>query len=341
MYSIRDGFCYDDLLLVPRHSKIGSRKDIDISVDIKGVKYNHPIIPANMQSVCGEKMAEAVFLSGGLSILHRFMPLDEQIQIINNLVSKHGNSLLDHVGVSVGVKDDDQENVKRFVACGVRIFCIDIAHGDSLHCVNMTEWIRNTAPDSLIISGNVATGSGATTLWEAGADVVKAGVGGGSLCTTRVETGAGVPQMTAIMDVAEARVEFEIKYNKRVYIIADGGIRRTGDVVKSLCFADMVMVGNIFAGSSDSPGSVLLISGKTYKEYRGSSTHKSSHIEGVVAIVPTKDSFANILEKIKDGLTSGLSYQGVDNLIDLKDSPEFVKITNAGLIESHPHDVII
>lgn len=341
MYSIRDGLTYDDVLLIPKHSKIGSRKDIDLSVEINGFKYNHPIIPANMQSICGKQMAEEVFLSGGLAILHRFMPLEEQLEIINSLVIKHGPNILNHVGVSVGVKEDDKENVKKFSDIGVKIFCIDIAHGDSLHCINMTEWIRKTSIDALIISGNVATGSGATRLWEAGADVVKSGVGGGALCTTRVETGAGVPQLTAIIDAAEAKENFITKYNKQVYIIADGGIKRTGDLTKSLCFADMVMAGNIFAGSSDTPGSVLLISGKTYKEYRGSSTHKSNHIEGVIAIVPTKDSFKNILEKIKEGLTSGLSYQGVDNLIDLKESPEFVKITNAGLIESHPHDVII
>jgi IMP dehydrogenase len=343
---IREGLTFDDVLLVPQHSEIGSRAtDIDLSIDINGIKYQHPIIPANMQSVTGEKMAEAVFTSGGLALLHRFMPLEEQLQIAKNFMIKsktaYANRFFDHVGFSVGVKENYKDHIKQFSGLGVKIFCIDIAHGDSLHCVEMTNWIRQNYPQAVIIAGNVATGGGAARLWEAGADIVKVGVGPGSLCTTRIETGNGVPQLTALMDVFSKR-KYDGRFNSgNKYIIADGGIKNAGDIVKALCFADMVMAGNIFAGCVESPGSVLNIQGKSYKEYKGSSTHKSNHVEGVMAIVPTKGKYENILKKLLEGIRSGCSYQGANNLIELKDNPQFIRITSAGLTESHPHDVII
>jgi len=348
MYSIREGLTFDDVLLVPQHSDVNSREsDVDISVKIKNVTYLHPIIPANMQSITGENMAKAVIDSGGLAILHRFMPIEDQINIVNNFRIKNQSALvtcdiLDHLAVSVGVKEPYKDYIKRFMDLGIRVFCIDIAHGDSSHGVDMTNWLRNYYSDSLIISGNVATGYGAKRLWSAGADIVKVGVGPGSLCTTRIETGCGVPQLTALMDVAKARIEQEDinDFQHPYYIISDGGIKNAGDVVKALCFSDMVMAGNIFAGCDETPGTILSIMSKTYKEYKGSSTHKTSHIEGVAAIVPTKGKFDSVLNKLLEGLRSGCSYQGAHKLLELQDNPEFVKITNAGLIESHPHNIM-
>jgi IMP dehydrogenase len=245
------------------------------------------------------------------------------------------------IGFSVGVKDEYKDHVRRFSDYGYKIFCIDIAHGDSDRGVDMTTWIRTHYPETLIISGNVATGEGAKRLWNAGADVVKVGVGPGSLCTTRIETGNGVPQLTALIDVAKARLEQEDAHDQHpYYIISDGGIKNAGDMVKALCFSDMVMAGNVFAGSKETPGTVLSIMGKTYKEYKGSSTHKTNHVEGVAAIVPTKGSFNSILNKLLEGLRSGCSYQGAHKLIELQDNPEFVRITNAGLVESHPHNIM-
>lgn len=151
-----------------------------------------------------------------------------------------------------------------------------------------------------------------------------------------------MPQVTALIDACEARDKLQEEYpEKKFYIISDGGIKTAGDVVKSLCFADMVMIGNLFAGCPETPGSVFSMGGKTYKEYRGSSTHKSKHVEGVIAIVPTKESFDIILQKTLEGLRSGMSYQGAHNLEELRENPQFVRITNAGLIESHPHNVIL
>jgi IMP dehydrogenase len=305
MYTIREGLTFDDLLLQPKYSTVLSRDDVSLSVKIKNITYSHPIIPANMQSITGKEMAKAVIMSGGLAIIHRFMPIEEQLKIIDcvqgyerdfNITS---NMILDHLGVSVGVNESHKENIKKFIDKGVKIFCIDIAHGDSIHGRNMTSWIRTNYPDVLIISGNVATRDGAYSLWACGADVVKCGIGNGSLCSTRIETGNGVPQMTALMDVAEAKEDFH-RYNpeQQIYIISDGGGRNSGDWVKALCFADMIMTGNTFAGCVETPGTTLAIGDKTYKEYKGSSTHKSKYIEGVLAIVPTKGKFKNILYKL-------------------------------------------
>jgi IMP dehydrogenase len=345
---IREGLTFDDVLLVPQHSDIGSRsKDVDISVKWGGLHFAHPIIPANMKTVTGEEMAVKIIKSGGLAILHRFMEEKEQLAVSNRIFDNHGN---ENFAVSVGVKPNDREMVGRFRDAGIRTVCIDIAHGDSVHCTEMISWIKAKYSDVLVIAGNVATGSGARRLWEAGADVVKVGVGPGSLCTTRIETGNGVPQLTALMDVAETQRQLNELERTRTYpgekrryyrFISDGGIKSAGDIVKALCFADMVMVGNLFAGCEEAPGDRIVIDGVSYKKYVGSSTHKTNHIEGVAALVPYKGAVSDILTKLIEGLRSGCSYQGAHNLDDLKDNPVFIKITNAGLKESHPHDVII
>lgn len=343
MLKVTEGLTFDDVLLIPQHSKIKSRKEIDISIKLtKYLEFKHPIIPANMKTVTDFEMAKLIADTGGLAILHRFMPIEEQLEIINKFVLMTEEGTPDytrHVGVSVGVKQEDYENIKGLYQLGARIFCIDIAHGDSQHCVNMTEFISKVYPDVFIIAGNVATGDGAKRLWRAGADCVKCGVGPGSLCTTRIETGNGVPQLTALSDISDVKKELARKWLKPIFIIADGGIKSAGDIVKALCFADMVMVGNLFAGTDETPGEVLQVDGKRYKSYAGSSTHKTNHIEGVMALVPTKGPAKNVLTKLCEGLSSGLSYQGCDNLTELKEDPQFVRITNAGLRESHPHDV--
>ena len=341
---IREGLTFDDVMLIPQHSKVKSRSTIDTSVNLGRYKYRHPIIPANMQTITGLSMAWSVVASGGLAILHRFMPIEEQINIVEDITDQINNH---NIAVSVGVKPNDREYVSRFAEVDVNIFCIDIAHGDSEHCLEMVRWIKSQLPNSMVIAGNVCTGEGARRLWQAGADVVKAGVGSGSLCTTRIETGNGVPQLTALMDIADAQRQIrELEQtklgSKRTFpFISDGGVKCIGDIVKSLCFADMVMTGNMFAGCLETPAPVREIGGISYKEYVGSSTHKTNHVEGVSALVPCKGTYDSILTKMLEGLKSGCSYQGAENLTELKDNPAFIRITNSGLIESHPHNVII
>ncbi len=337
-FKIREALTYDDVLLVPQYSEVESRSSVDLSVSLKNkagtiFNYNHAVIPANMKNITEYEMARLMLLTGGLGILHRFNSLEEQFNIWNSFSADGARSY--HVGFSIGVKPEDKDNIRKIVDQGVQILCLDVAHGDSKLAVEMTNWVAKNYPNVLLISGNVATGSGAVRLAEAGADVVKVGIGPGSLCTTRVETGAGVPQLTAIMDVADRL------YSSKTPFIADGGIKNAGDCVKALCFADMVMVGSMFAGTNEAPGDTVDINGKKYKQYAGSSTHKNSRVEGVVSMAPLKGPALNVLQKVKEGLQSGCSYQGVSNLRDLKESPSFVRITNAGLVESHPHSFSI
>lgn len=349
---IKEGLTFDDVLLVPRHSEITTRSLVSTKVKLPKVntEVSHPIIPANMKTIIDYPMAEAVYNSGGLAILHRFISLEKQLAILAELEIKFGKDVWNRVGFSIGVKTEDISNVERLVKAGAKILCIDIAHGDSDLCFKMCEYIEYHHPLILLIAGNVATGRAAADLWYSGADIVKVGVGPGSLCTTRIETGNGVPQLTALIEAYEAKEEVESHYQriggsisgeKNCLIISDGGIKNTGDIVKALCFADMVMIGNMFAGCEETPGEVLTIDGRKYKEYVGSSTHKTNHIEGVAAIVPAKGSFKVILTKMLEGIQSGCSYQGVNDIGKLRNNPTFIKITGAGLRESHAHDVIV
>lgn len=342
---IPEGLTYDDVLLIPQYSEIESRSSIDLSITLtKGIKVNIPVVPANMKTVTGFEMAKNVADLGGMAIVHRFMSLEEQLEIVNKFVclSQEGTPYYPkHVGYSVGVKKENYTDVDALVSLGAEILCIDIAHGDSKMCVEMTKYISEKYPNVFLISGNVATYGGTMRLLEAGADMVKVGIGPGSLCTTRIETGNGVPQLSAVMFASFARAEWEHKTGKKAFIMADGGIKNAGDCVKALCYADMVMAGNLFAGSEETPGQVISIDGRLYKEYVGSSTHKGSHIEGVAAIVPLKGHTKDIMQKLNEGIRSGCSYQGSANLRELKEKHHMMRMTGASLRESHPHDVHI
>jgi IMP dehydrogenase len=361
MLEIKEGLTFDDVLLQPNYSEVESRSKIDLTVKMGDLSFHHPIIPANMQTVTGRDMAYAILNGGGLAILHRFMSIQEQIDIAEDVME--GFVYGRRFAVSIGVQPHDLDNFARFYELGVRVVCVDIAHGDSKRCVETVQTLRKQYPKLFIIAGNVATGEGARRLWMTGADAVKVGVGPGSLCTTRIETGNGVPQLTALMDVDKVKRMLtkpfhHIKYednndayghyvmdppqiSKSLYIISDGGCKNAGDIVKALCFADMVMSGNLFAGCEEAPGATHRINGVPHKEYKGSSTHKANHIEGVAAWVPCTGKYEDVLTKLLEGVKSGCSYQGAHNLTELKDSPAFIKITPAGLKESHPHDVVI
>ena len=333
-----EAYTFDDVLIKPQYSDIRSRSEIDLSVSLsKGFNFRIPTMPANMKTIVNETVAEEFYRLGGLCLLHRFNPVKEQLATLKHLHSKY-TDIFDFIGVSIGVKEDDYINVESFYELGVRIFCIDIAHGESEHCIQMIKSLV-AFDGAFIIAGNVATGNGAFRLWDAGADAVKVGVGAGSICSTRIATGCGVPQLSALIDVYNTRKNNPILKNK--FIIADGGCTKVGDIVKSLSLSDIVMAGNLFAGAIETPGEVFELDGKKYKRYDGSSTHKADYIEGVQSLVELKSSISSIVKGMMEGISSGCSYTGSRNLAELKDNTVFVKITNAGMRESGAHDVHI
>lgn len=337
-----ESLVFDDVLLKPKYSEVRSRADVDVSIELtKGLKLAHPIVPSNMKNVVGYEMAKLISSKGGLTILHRFMPIDDQLALVKRLFTEDPNNV-NYIGVSIGIKSEDKDNLKKFVDLGVKVVCIDVAHGHSIQCIEMIKFVVDNYPDVFLIAGNTATYEGTLDLFLAGADVVKIGIGNGSICTTRIETGNGIPLLSSLIEGAKAKESFLNAYpNKKVFIMSDGGCRAAGDVVKSLCFADLCMIGNMFAGTDEAPGLILEIDGKRYKEYAGSSTHRGSRTEGVEALVPSKGSAESVLNRIIEGIQSGASYQGAINLKELKEKASFVKITSAGLKESHAHDVVI
>ena len=256
------------------------------------------------------------------------------------------------VGAAIGVKGDYLERAQNLLYAGADIIVLDIAHGHSDLAINAIKKIKSEF-DCELIAGNVATKNAVEDLISAGADVVKAGVGGGSICITRIITGFGVPQLTAILDC----VEVAEKYN--IPIISDGGCRSSGDIVKALAAgASSVMLGNLFAGTDESPGFAIMKNGTKYKMSRGMASVSANITkkkidqgqveqedldgvvaEGVEAVVPYKGKVSDVIKQLIGGLRSGLSYCGVNNLEDLRKNAEFIKITKAGLIESKPHDV--
>lgn len=329
------GYTFDDVLLIPKHSSVNSRSDVDISITLpKNVTLQIPLISANMKTVTNSNLALEISKLGGLAILHRF---DDYLNILNDfksLIKTESN-----IGVSIGIKNKDLQFAKSLYSNGCRIICVDIAHGDHSNVVDFIKQLRFNCNDLLIIAGNVATPHGSELLWNAGADIIKVGVGPGSLCTTRIETGNGYPQLSALKNVFEHH--YKEKDGHYPMFIADGGIKSSGDCVKALVFSHAVMIGNLFAGTDEAPGKIISLDEKKYKIYAGSSTHKQKHIEGVIGLVPYKGSIKNIVNKLIEGIKSGCSYQGVSNLEDLKLSPEFVVISNSGLTESKPHNVRI
>lgn len=257
------------------------------------------------------------------------------------------------MGAAVGVRPEDMERAIRCQAAGVDVLVVDIAHGHSEHVIQMVQKLKHRFPNLPIIAGNVATAQGVNDLVEAGADAVKVGVGSGSICTTRIVTGFGVPQLSAIMECAEAGKALN------VLIIADGGIRNSGDMTKSLAAgASTVMIGSLLAGTDESPGATVIREGRRYKIVRGMAS-LSANIErkklqkgelaieeweevvpeGVEATVPYKGSLSDTIHQLVGGLHSGMSYAGACSIEELWQAAEFIRITSSGMQESHPHDV--
>jgi IMP dehydrogenase len=259
------------------------------------------------------------------------------------------------VGGAVGVGPDREERVAALVRAGVDVICIDTAHGHSRRVVETVAATKKEFPDIDLIAGNVGTAEGVRDLIGAGADAVKVGVGPGSICTTRVIAGVGVPQLTAILECSQAAREADIP------LIADGGIKYSGDITKALAAgADVVMVGSLFAGTDESPGETVIFQGRSYKIYRGMGSEEAMKAgsrdrycqedvdlecklvpEGIVGRVPSRGRLADVVFQLVGGLRSGMGYVGARTIPELREKARFVRITPAGLKESHVHDVII
>ena len=341
MKQIPEALTFDDVLLVPARSEVLPREVELSSRFTKGIMLQTPIVSSAMDTVTETAMAVAMARLGGIGVIHKNMPIERQLEMVSEV--KKENLL---VAAAVGVKGDTLERIGRLVEAG--------AHGHSVGVLRVVEQACAAYPKIEIVAGNVATAEGAKALAEAGVSAVKVGIGPGSICTTRVVAGVGVPQLTAIMLAAEALEGTGIP------VIADGGIRYSGDIVKALAAgASTVMLGSVLAASAEAPGDVVEFNGVQYKKYRGMGSLEAMECgskdryfqdgesdikklvpEGVVAQVPFKGSVHDIIYQMVGGLRSGMGYVGAKD-IEALHSAQFVRITTAGFLESHPHDVTI
>ncbi|EEJ71178.1 IMP dehydrogenase [Lactobacillus ultunensis] len=361
----KKGLTFDDVLLIPAESHV-LPNEVDLSTKLAdNIKLNIPLISAGMDTVTEGAMAIAMALQGGLGVVHKNMSIQAQASEVANVKSvvvpsnatkaavDDQNRLL--CAAAVGVTSDTFERAEALLEAGADAIVIDTAHGHSAGVLRKIKEIREHFPKQTLIAGNVATGDATRALFDAGVDIVKVGIGPGSICTTRIVAGVGVPQITAIYDAVTAARE----YHKP--IIADGGIKYSGDVVKALAAGgNAVMLGSMLSGTTEAPGDIFEDNGKKYKRYRGmgsvgamAQAHGSSDRyfqggvneanklvpEGVEARVEYKGDVSDVVFQIDGGLRSGMGYCGAANIPELIEKAQFVQITNAGLRESHPHDV--
>jgi len=334
--TLREGITFDDVLILPAYSEIESRSAISLRQEFLDIKMELPIISANMDFITGSEMAIAMRVNGALGILHRFYPT--KMALMNNIKEIAGKT---PIILSVGTRsiydallliDSVLDNYL------VHAICIDVAHGEHKKVVELITQLRTTYQNQIyIIAGNVATANGYLRLARAGADAIKVGIGPGSVCTTRSVTGVGVPQLTAIMDVNEARKSW---YYGGPKIIADGGINNSGDIVKALAAgADLVMLGNLLAGANETPGDVRVAPDNSrWRPYRGQSMFGSNESkfvpEGIEGFVKEKGPVSEILRKLAAGIRSGMSYVGANNLTELRENAEFIRISHSTHNES-------
>ena len=342
---LRTGLTFDDVLILPRRSSIRSRQDVSVRTRLsRRIELDLPVVAANMDTVCEHEMAVAMARLGGIGIVHRFLPIDTQADEIYR-VKEAGASLA--VGAAVGTDRDMVERAKALVAAGADVLVLDIAHGHSDHAIKGVRILKDHFADTDVVAGNVATGQGAADLVDAGADAVKVGVGPGGVCTTRTVAGVGVPQLTAIADSASVGVP----------VIADGGVRSSGDIAKALAAgASTVMVGSMLAGTKESPGELEQGPKGLQKRIRGMASFEAVKAradrsgedldeeylsyrapEGVEGTVPYKGEVSKLVLELMAGLRSAMSYTDARTLAEFAELAEFVAVTPQGLVENLPH----
>ena len=320
---------FDDVLLVPQYSDINSRTEIDISRTLGDQTYEIPIISSPMDTVTGLDMAKTFSTLGGMSVTHRYCSMQEQSKMTPATSA-----------AAIGINGDFMERIDYLnKTSNVNVFCLDVAHGHHVLMERALKSIKDKYGDDFtLIAGNVATPQGYVSLSEWGADAVRIGIGGGSICSTRVQTGHGVPTFESVLTCG---------YEDGATIIADGGIKSAGDIVKALAAgADFVMLGSMLAGTDESPGQVFQSSdGGKYKVYRGMASveaqrdwrGKAKSLEGISTTIPYKGSVVPIVENLIQNIKSGLSYTGARNITQLQSRAEFILQTHAAQIESSTH----
>ncbi len=354
---MRNSLTYDDIQLVPQYSDIPSRTQISLETLVSR-RYGiiNPIVASPMDTVCGLEMAYKIFLLGGVGCIHRFNSIEEQSKIIKELYHRiysedWGNqfeswgvmvdswhSEIPHIPImaSIGVSESDKDRAKSLVESGCNILLIDVAHGHHRNVEKMVKWCKTNLDDKVdVIAGNIATKEAAQELESWGADGLRVGIGGGSLCTTRIKTGFGVPNVSCLEDIVSVA---------KTPVMADGGIRSSGDISKALAIgASSVMLGSLIAGTDEAPGQIVETQKGLYKRYRGSAsletkvTHgqQTRNVEGESTTIPYKGGVKFIVNGLLDGVKSALSYGGAKSLKDF--NPPYVKVTNSGINEAKPH----
>ena len=338
-YLANNGICFDDILMVPQYSEVISRTAVDLKMPVGGYTWlDFPVIASPMDTVCEKDMAIAIAESGGIGIIHRFMSAKNQIRMVQD-VSDY-NSLKLPVGAALS-STFIEEHVEKLISAGATMLLIDTANGHSKMTIDAVIRLKNLVGDSVhIMAGNVSTIEGFIALDTAGADSIRVGIGGGSMCTTRIVSGHGIPTLSSIINIREAKD----KFNLNAGIIADGGIRSTGDMVKAFAAgADAVMLGSILAGTEESPGDVHFKGNKKFKSFRGMASKEANKdkdiavAEGISTKIPYKGFVKDIIKDIRGGLGSGCSYSGVDFLHDLYRESMYVRVSPLSVKESLPH----
>ncbi len=364
------GLTFDDVLLLPGYADF-SRSDISLSTNItKKIKINIPFVSSPMDTVTESRLAIALGRMGGIGIIHRNFLIEGQVAEVKK-VKEQGLV----VGAAIGAGEKSQDRIKALIAAGVDVLLVDSADGFKKPVLDTTQYIKKTYPQVEVISGSVATEEGAEAIIAAGADGIRVGMGPGAICTTRIISGMGVPQITAIMETVKAAKK------SGVPIIADGGIKYSGDMAKALAAgASAVMMGGFFAQSIEAPGKVVSLSRSQvprrfqsifrqdveeykFKEYRGMGSegamkrgaevksegefHGKSYkdrvlvAEGVEGLVPIKGTVETLVEQAIGGIRSGMYHVGAKNLPEFWGIAKFIRITQASLTESHPHDILV
>jgi IMP dehydrogenase len=329
---------YDDMLLVPRYSDITSRSEISISSRLGfSLVLDLPIIASPMDTISGPEMAVAMGDLGGLAIIHRYNSISDQSALV-----AQARTTTKNVGAAIGINEDALERAAALVAAGANVLCVDVAHGHHIKMKNTLSQLRKVYlkhGDVHIMAGNVCTLEGVNDLADWGADSVRCNIGGGAICSTRIQTGHGLPGLQTIFDCART--------DRDVVIIADGGIRNSGDIVKALAAgADFVMCGSLLSGTDETPGPIVhLPNGEIAKEYRGMASRKaqmewrgtSGSPEGVSSYIPYKGAVDHIMKDIIGGIRSGLSYSGARCIKELRINALWSRQTPAGTHESNTH----